>query len=84
MTISITYDNTSSLGTADILGTNVTTILTSYVRDESIESTIALVILRNVDMNGTELKCSSENLDEDTSIVYVNTNGIVNPKNIVE
>ena len=57
MPIDITYDNTSNLNTVDNLGFSITTTLTTYTRDEYIESTIVFTVLRDVVMNGTELEC---------------------------
>lgn len=76
MPITITYDNTSIPNTVDILETNVTAILASYVKDEFVESIITLMVLNSVAMNQTEIKCSSEDLDSTAIEVYVNTSGI--------
>ena len=74
--INITYDNTSSLNTEDNLAINVITTLTEFTIDEYIESTIVFRVLSDVAMNQTKLDCVSEDLDEETLFVFVNTTGM--------
>ncbi len=73
--IRFTYDNTSMLNNVAVLALNITAVLTSYVKDESAESIITLTVLKGVPMNETKIQCSSEELDNITVAVYVNTAG---------
>ena len=73
----ITYDNIYDLDTVDNLGKNITTILTSYRRNEYIESVIVLTVLRETFINGTLLECLSEELDSDSDVIIVMQSGAV-------
>lgn len=73
--IRFTYDNTSMLNNVAVLALNITAVLTSYVKDESAESIITLTVLKGVPMNETKIQCSSEELDNITVDVDVNTSG---------
>ena len=73
----ITYDNIDDLNTVDDLGMNITTNLTSYRRDEYIESVIVLTVLRETFINGTLLECLSEELDSDSEVIIVMQSGAV-------
>ena len=72
----MTYDGSSSLNTVDNLGMDISTILTSYMSDQYIASSITLTILRGVPMNGSLLECFTERLDDDSDTIYVNSSGI--------
>lgn len=77
MPISITYDGRSTVNTIDILlDLNITAVLTDYIAEEIIESIITLTVLRNVSMNGTMIECSSEDLDNVTVDVDVDSKGL--------
>lgn len=73
--LSISYDGSSVSNNSDMLGMNITAIVSNYIAEEVIESVITLTILRNVSMNGTILECSSEDLDNVTLDVDVDSNG---------
>ena len=76
MPANITYDNTSIPNTVNSdLGYNITTTLTNFTVDMYISSTIVFTMLRDVVLNGTELACISEDLDDDSTVVFVNTSG---------
>ena len=74
--ITILYTNDSDRNSVDYLLMNITTTLTQYISDRSVESEIWLMVLRNVSMNGTLLECRSEDLDSENDTVYVNISGI--------
>ena len=71
----LTYDSIYDLNTVDDLGMNITTNLTSYRRDEYIESIIVLTVLRETFINGTLLECLSEDLDSDSNVIIVMQSG---------
>lgn len=73
--ISILYDGTSVPNNTNILGVNITAILTHYVAEEIIESVITLTVLGNVSMNETTVECSSEELGNVTLDVEVDSEG---------
>ena len=75
MPVDLTYDNTSNVNTVDNLGFNIITTLTNFTRDEFIESIIVFTVLRDLAMNGTDLQCISEDLDNVTTMVLVNISG---------
>ena len=78
MPVNITYDSTSLPNTVDTdFGYNITTILTDYIPDVYIESTIVFTVLSDVDLNQTLLECISEHLDESLDRVLVNIAGIL-------
>ena len=77
MPVNITYDSTSLPNTVDTdFGYNITTILTDFIPDMYIESTIVFTVLSDVDLNQTLLECISEHLDESLDRVLVNIAGI--------
>ena len=53
----------------------VSTILTSYISDEYIESIIVLTLLSNVMMDGIRIECGIGNLNNMTTNVSVNLSG---------
>ena len=75
--ITMFYINDSYVNITSNLGMNISTTLTQYTVDESIESKITITVLRNVSMNGTLVECRSEDLGRETEILYVNSLGIV-------
>ena len=78
MPVNITYDSTSLPNTVDTdFGYNITTILTDFIPDMYIESTIVFTVLSDVDLNQTLLECISEHLDESLDRVLVNIAGIL-------
>ncbi len=68
MPVTITYDNTSLLNNMDNLAMGVNTMLTTYRRDEVIESLITFTIIRNIVLNETMLECSISGLDSEGAI----------------
>lgn len=74
--LTITYTNFSSSGVFDDLGTNVSSILTDNLMGSFLESVLELTVIQNVSMNGTIIACSSEALDNEMAIAYVNTSGM--------
>ena len=68
MPVTITYDNTSLLNNMDNLAMGVNTVLTTYRRDEYIESLIVFTIIRNIVLNETMLECSISGLDSEGAI----------------
>lgn len=58
MPIEIIFDNSSSLSVVMNYDMNISAVLTRYIRDEYVESTITLTLLRP-DMNGTLVNCST-------------------------
>ena len=83
--ISFTYDSTSTLYglrhsdmNISVTLTKLNTIATTeFVNEEHIESIIIITILNNVTLNGTNLECSIANLDSHSTVLFVNTSGIV-------
>ena len=76
--MTITYDNTSFLSDMDDFSLNASTMLTRYISDEYIESTIDFTLIINVTLNETEIECVIENLDSMTAILFVNTSSKFN------
>ena len=68
MPVTITYDNTSILNNMDNLAIGVQTMLTTYRRDEYIESLIVFTIIRNIALNETMLECSISGVDSEGAI----------------
>ena len=54
-----------------------TIAITEFVNEEHIESIIIITVLKNVTMNGTNLECSIANLDSDSTVLFVNTSGMI-------
>lgn len=75
-TITMLFVDGSYINITSYIGMNITTILTQYTMDESIESEITLTLLRNVSMNGTLVECKSEDLGREAETLYVNSSGI--------
>ena len=83
--ISFTYDSTSTLYDIHHLDTNITVTLTElntfttteFINEEHIASIIVITVLKNVTMNGTNLECSIANLDSDSTVLFVNTSGMI-------
>ena len=71
------YDNPASLNNIDNLAMGVDTILTQHRNDTYIESVIIFTVLMGVTFNQSNVQCSSENLDSMSTIVFVNTSGII-------
>ena len=80
--IEILYDHASTTNIADTLKLGVETTLTNFTRDNYIESLLELTIIKGVPINGTEIECSSENLNSVRIEVLVNTSGIVQVKEL--
>lgn len=74
-TLSITYDKNSSHYSTNHLGLNITAVLTEFVDEEYIASTLVLTVLDNPDVNGTFVECRSEELNSIVEEVYVNKSG---------
>ncbi len=72
---SITYDNTSMLNQVDNLSVSVSTVLTRYITDEYIESTLVLTLMRDVNSNETRIDCEIGDLGIMTMVSFVNTSG---------
>ncbi len=84
MPVTITYDNTSILNNMNNLAMSVNTMLTTYRRDELVESLIVFTIIRNIVLNETMLECSISGVDSEGAIsdldseaikVFVNSTG---------
>ena len=83
--ISFTHDSTSTLYDIHYLDMNISVTLTELdtiattesVNEEQIESIIVITVLKNVTMNGTKLECSTANLDSDSTVLFVNTSGMI-------
>ena len=83
--ISFTYDSTSTLYDKQHLDMNIsvtltkldTIAITDFVNEEHIESIIVITVLKNITMNGTNLECSIVNLDADSTVLFVNTSGMI-------
>ena len=71
----ITYYNSSMINQLHFLRNGITTLLSRYSAEVFAESILTLTVLQDVDMNGTIIECSSENLDSVMRNVYVNTSG---------
>lgn len=70
--VNITYNSTSTTNQLESLGhSNITTVLSNYIPGVYAESILTLT----VDMNGTEIECSSSELDSFSVKVYFNTSG---------
>ncbi len=78
MPVTITYDNTSILNNMDNLAIGVQTMLTTYRRDEFIESLIVFTILRNIVLNETMLQCSISGVDMEGGLGSEATSFLVN------
>ena len=76
MPVTITYDNTSILNNMDNLAMGVNTVLTTYRRDEYIESLIVFTIIRNIVLNEAMLECSISGLDSEGVISDLDTETI--------
>lgn len=74
--ITTVFDGTALDGIADDLDMNISATLTRYTRDEYIESTLILTLLRGVNMNGTIINCLS-NIVNGTELAQFNTSGIM-------
>ena len=74
---SMTYSGPMILMPVSNLGLNISTNLTSYRRDEYIESIIELTVLRDIFINGTILECISEALASESERVVVMQSGTV-------
>ena len=74
--ISITYNSNSLLNRRDYLDIHISTTLMKFREDEYIESLIFFNMSENVHINGTELQCSSSDLDNAVVDVLVNMSGI--------
>ena len=74
--INITYDSTSSLNEIDLLDIYVNATLTEYTHDLYIESLITFTLFEDININGTELQCSSSDLDSVIVEVFANITGI--------
>ena len=72
---SMTYSGPMILMPVSNLGLNISTNLTSYRRDEYIESIIELTVLRDIFINGTILECISEALASESERVVVMQSG---------
>ena len=69
-----TYNSTSTIGTT-FTNANVRTMLTDLIHDEYIESTLELTLLRGIALNQTKVECLSQELDDDSVYVDVNSAG---------
>ncbi len=78
MPVTITYDNTSILNNMDNLAMGVITTLTTYRRDEYIESLIVFTVVRNIVLNGTMIECSISDLDNDVVTLFINSSSKYN------
>ncbi len=76
MPVTITYDNTSILNNMDNLAMGVNTMLTTYRRDELIESLIVFTIIRNIVLNETMLECSISGVDSEGAISDLDSEAI--------
>ena len=64
---------------------NITVILTDlntfttteFINEEHIASIIVITVLKNITLNGTNLECSIANLDSDSTVLFVNTSGMI-------
>ncbi len=75
MPVTITYDNTSILNNMDNLAVGVNTVLTTYRRDEYIESIIVLTVVRNISLDRTMIECSISDLVNDALTLFINSSG---------
>ena len=74
--VNFTYNNTSTTNQLEVLGhRTITTVLSSYIPEVYAESILTLTVLEGVDMNGTEIECSSSELNSSAVKVYFNTSG---------
>ena len=73
--VTITYNTSSELGNSAVLRMGIKAIMTSLV-GEYIESTLTLTITGDFSLDGTEIQCSSGNLNSDIVEISVNTSGI--------
>ena len=71
----IIFTNDSDRNVVNYYPMNLTARLTLFEIDQNVESELVLTVLQNVSMNGTLLKCSSENLASENATVTVNTSG---------
>ena len=61
-----------------VILTKLDTITTyEYINEEHLESIIVITVLKNVTMNGTNLECSIAYLDSDSTVLFVNTSGMI-------
>ena len=84
MPIYFTFNSTSILFTWH--GWNnigVSAILTGYIDQEYVNSTIIFTIMNNVTLDGTELECSITDLGNEITILYINTSGMCVANHII-
>ena len=77
MPINIAYDNILDIpdATDTDLVTGITATLTNSTDEGYIESVIMFTVFGDVELNGTELECIADELDDDYTEVLVNTPG---------
>ncbi len=75
MPVVITYDSTSILNESNYFDDSITTILTGFRSDESIESVITVTFLGNVSLNESRIECNIADLSSDSILVQVLTSG---------
>ncbi len=63
------------LNQVDNLSVSVSTVLTRYITDEYIESTLVLTLMRDVNSNETRIDCEIGDLGIMTMVSFVNTSG---------
>ena len=77
MSINIFYDNTSNVNIMDYWPMNISSILLDYRSEEYIESIIVLTVIKNFNMNGTELICGITDLINESVIIQLDTSSML-------
>ena len=74
--VMILYNNLSDVNSVNHLSVGITSKLTQFTNDQFITSELELSVLRGVSRNGTLIECTSEGLDSESQVVFVNTSGM--------
>ena len=75
--INITYNSSSLFYERDRLDIYANATLTKYAHGRSIQSLITFTILKDASINGTEVQCSSSDLDSEAVKILVTISGIM-------
>ena len=75
MIVDITHDNTSSINDLYLLNNFTTSILTRFMNNQYIESSLNITVLDIFLINQTKIECLIGQLDNDTVRVSVDTSG---------
>ena len=81
--IDFTFNSTSILFTWYDWDIGVSAVLTGYIDQEYVKSTIIFTIMNDVILDGTELECSITDLGNEISILYINTSGMCVANHII-